>query len=532
MTTLEVLPFILFIVVVVTAVAEHVNVPYPLLLVMAGLLVGFVPAMPSWHPPQDSVLAIFLPPILFSAARLIAWRDIRINLGTIFSLSFVLVVLSATFIAFVLNYFVPQMPFSAALVLGAIVSPTDTVAATAILGNMNVRQHLIRRLEIESLFNDAMGITLYKTALLMVYLGTLNVGEFASQSVLTSIGGIAVGLVFAYFTGVIIQQFLRHTANELPIIMSLVLAYVAYLFAERLGVSPILAVVAAGLFHKRTERTIEAKTRLAETTVWSTFIFFLNGLIFITIGTQLPTYLARVSYLSTSELLLFAFLTIVALLVLRLFWVTVTNTVSLLIAQIRFGKKNKMKFSWPETIITSWAGMRGLVSLALAIAIPETIQNEEIFHFRDLIIFITIITILFNLIVQGLSLPIIVRWLRANRDDANESMQIEAIYDQLTRKALKSIRDMNLSDNHYVPAAIQLVENYYANRMLHMTLPQQAEQDTQHIRLQAEALLSSMLNLERTTLDQMRKTGEISEEMYIKIVRKMDHDEVGFSSYS
>ena len=281
MTTLTSLPFILFVVVVVTAIAENINVPYPLLLVIAGLIVGFVPNIPSWHPPSDIVLALFLPPILFSAARLISWQDVKQHITVITSLSVFLVLFSAMAIACVLCWVIPGVHFATGLILGAIIAPTDVIAANSILTKMNVPRHITRTIKVESLFNDACGIVLYKTALLLVVGHTLTLPAISHKILFIGAGGIAIGLLFAYISGIIIKQFLSHSENHLPIIMSLILAYVAYWFAEKLGASGVLAVVAAGLYHKRTERSVSAGIRLAEKTVWDTLIFFLNGLIFI-----------------------------------------------------------------------------------------------------------------------------------------------------------------------------------------------------------------------------------------------------------
>ncbi len=269
---------------------------YPLLLVIAGLIVGFIPNMPSWHPPNDLVLALFLPPILFSAARLISWQDVKLNLSIIVSLSIFLVLCSALSIALVLCWMIPTINFTNALILGAIIAPTDVIAANSILAKMNVPRHIIRTIKVESLFNDACGIVLYKTALLLALGHTLTAADISHEILFIGFGGIAIGLLFAYISGIIIKQFLTHSENHLPIIMSLILAYVAYWFAEKLGGSGVLAVVAAGLYHKKTERAVSASTRIAEKTIWDTLIFFLNGIIFIIYWHHFA-YLHNVSYL-------------------------------------------------------------------------------------------------------------------------------------------------------------------------------------------------------------------------------------------
>ncbi len=530
MNALEILPFILFIVVIVTSISEKINVPYPLLLVIAGLVVGFVPGIPNWHPSSEIVLPLFLPPILFAAARLISWQDIRNNLGTIGSLSIVLVLLTTLAIAWVLHAFIPGMSFSAALVLGAIISPTDTVAASAILNRMNIRQNIIRTIEVESLFNDAVSIVLYKAAVLFVFMGTIDIGDVGSRTLLVGLGGVAVGIVFSYFTSLIVTRFLTKSENELPIIMSLILAYVAYMFADRVGVSGVLAVVAAGLFHKKTEQKIEARARLSEKTVWDTLIFFLNGILFITIGMQFPSYLQKVTYLPTFDLILFSFITILALLLLRLIWVTLTTYVPYLFVEKNKSKK-KPAFPYQKVLIVSWSGMRGLVSLALAIALPEMLSVTQPFPFRDLIIFLTIMTILFTLIVQGLTLPFLIKWLDAGKDDRKELQKITNIYQKITKKAIENMSHMDELERKYSPTAKKLVENYYANRLMQFTVNYETKMDVHEMGREAESLLGKILQYERNELLKMRHRGKISDEIYIRILRKLDRDEVGFASY-
>lgn len=529
MNALEILPFILFIVVIVTSISEKINVPYPLLLVITGLVVGFLPGIPNWHPPSDIVLPLFLPPILFAAARLISFQDVRNNLNTIGSLSIVLVLLTTLAIAWVLHAFIPGMSFSAALVLGAIISPTDTVAASAILNRMNIRQNIIRAVEVESLFNDAVSIVLYKAAVLFVFLGTINATDVGVRTVLVGLGGIAVGIVFSYFTSLIVEQFLTDSENELPIIMSLILAYVAYMFADRVGVSGVLAVVTAGLYHKRTERKIEARARLSEKTVWDTLIFFLNGILFITIGMQFPSYLKKVTYIPAFDLILFSFITILALLLLRLIWVSLTTYIPYWFSK---NKKSELPvFPYARVLIISWSGMRGLVSLALAIALPEMLSPIQAFPFRDLIIFLTMMTILFTLIVQGLTLPFLIKWLDAGKDDRRELRRITNIYQKITKKAIDNMSKMDKLEKQYSPTAKKLVENYYANRLIQFAANYETEMDVHEVGSEAEKLLGRILQYERNELLKMRQKGKISDEIYIRILRKLDRDEVGFASY-
>ncbi len=531
MTAFEIIPFIIFLVVIGTAIAERINVPYPLVLVIAGLLVGFIPGIPNWHPPSNVVLALFLPPILFAAARLISWEDIRNNTSEIISLAVFLVIGTTLAIAFILHWIVPGMPFSAALVLGAIISPTDAIAATSILNRMKTERHLVRSLEVESLFNDAISIVLYNMAVLFVFMGSINFSNTSGHLLLIGLGGIAIGLMFSYFTSLIVKEFLAESENELPIIMSLILAYVAYLFADRFGASGVLAVVAAGLFHKRTEREIKARTRLSEKSVWDTFIFFLNGLIFIVIGMQFPAYLARVSDLPTKKLILFSVVTIIVVILLRFIWVAATSYLRATFTSYRKNKGSFQAFSWREVLISSWSGMRGLVSLALAIALPVSLSNTTPFPYRDLIIFLTIITILFTLLVQGLTLPALIKFLKAEKSDIPILKEAAAIYKDLTKQAIEHISRLEADEHVCSSVAKKLVNNYYTNRLLQFKVSLETECDAHEIGKEAEALLSKILEYERRLLHKLQIEGKISEEVYIRILSKIDRDEVGFASY-
>ncbi len=520
MTTLASLPFILFLVVVVTAIAENINVPYPLLLVIAGLIVGFIPNIPSWHPPSDMVLALFLPPILFSSARLVSWQDVKQHLTIVTSLSIFLVLVSAIAIAFMLHWLIPGMNFATGLILGAIIAPTDVIAANSILTKMNVPRHIIRIIKVESLFNDACGIVLYKTALLLALGASITLPALGHEVLYIGIGGIAIGLLYAYISGIIIKQFLSHSENHLPIIMSLILAYVSYWFAEKLGASGVLAVVAAGLYHKKTERSVSASIRIAEKTVWDTLIFFLNGLIFISIGTEFPAYFRSVSYLPLSMLLLFSLATIICLFILRLAWVAVTIAIDQHIWQLKTRRSSQRLISWKKGLIVSWAGMRGLVSLALAVALPALTNANPQLPTRDLIIFLTVITILFTLLAQGLTLQPLINVLAIGRNHEEDLHKIRSIYQELSEKALQHI---NQSENHFsqeeMAGAKEIVTTHYHKRL--------NSGNHQH----AEPLLRRMLQFERDLLLSMREKGEISEETYLKILLKLDRDEVSFSSY-
>ncbi len=532
MTELTLLPFILFIVVIVTSLSERINIPYPLLLVITGLIVGLLPGVAMWHPPPEAILSIFLPPILFSAARLTAWRDILSHLyRTIVSLSVLLVLFSMVLSALIINYFLPDMNLGAALALGAIIAPTDTVAACSIMQRMQVKQRIIRTVEIESLFNDAMGIFLFKIALFFVASGSIKHAMVSTHIFWIVFAGISTGVAFAFFSGIIMDFFFLDVTSELPIIMNLILAYVTYMFADQIGASGVLAVVSAGLFYRRTEGHLSAQTRLTATSVWETLLFFLNGIIFIAIGIQFPSSLQGVSNIPHSTLFYASALTIVTLLGLRFIWIFFVTAIR--DRWIFFSNPSLSRPPLFQTVvIVSWSGMRGLVSLALALSLPYTLPNDTAFPYRDLLIFLTFTTILFTLIAQGLSLPWIIKKFKANRSDQKEMQRVASIYHQMTEQAIKHMQDHHATDISSLPAQ-EMVRHYYDGRQSQIAIKTQEDDTHAVVELinEAREYLAEVLAYERDLLNDLRTRGDITEEIYIKLLRKLDRDEVGFESY-
>lgn len=532
MDALVIIPFILFLVVIFSAIAERLNLPYPILLVIVGLIVGFIPGIPNWHPSSDIVLPVFLPPILFAAARLITWQDIKNNISEICLLSIVLVVVSAIGMALSLDALIPLFTFSSAFVLCSIISPTDSISATSILNRLNTKQRLVRSLEIESLFNDAISITLYNLAVLLVFTGAMNMTAFTHHVAPAAIGGIAIGLVLAFFTSIIVNNFLRNSENELPIIMGLILAYVSYLFADQVGASGVLAVVAAGLFHTRTERMLKARTRLAEKASWNTYIFFLNGVIFIVIGLQFPVYLHRVNTYPAGELILYSVITILLLLIFRVIFIIFLSFISKIGGRYNIFSKNATIYSWRDVLVSSWSGMRGLVSLALAIALPEKLSATANFPNRDLIIFLTIITIIFTVVIQGITLPFVVKWLGITKRTEAVLQETNKAYLLITKRAISHLNQLRDERKLTSGLAKKLIDNYYESRLLEFNLASKAAKSTHDLNQEAEAWLARILEFERTLLLDMLQHGKVSQEAYTRIIHKIDRDEVGFATYS
>ena len=535
MANFEILIFILFIVVLVTAVAENINIPYPILLVITGMLVGFIPNLPNWQPPNNLILPIFLPPILFSAARTISWHDIKNYPLTIFSLAFVLVYLTMLVVAATLYFFIPEMKWNIALLLGAIVSPTDVIASLSILGGLQVKTEIIRVIKVESLFNDAAAVFFYKMALIMVISASGSHNNAHPWHPGIILMGILIGFSFAFIANTIIKYFLTSSENDLAIILGIVLAYISYLFAQEIEASGVIAVVTAGLFYKKATHRIRATTRLAEKAVWDSLLFFLNGLIFISIGVELPNYFKQTSHLSTSMIFLISILTILTMMTLRFFWILLTNFVTLYFKNKKNQTIENFDNLWKNTAVTTWAGLRGLVSITIALALPTTLENGQPFYERSLIIIVTIVVILFTLVGQGLSLPLVIKILNVRKKDDTDKHRIQEVYQLLNKKALRRLSTFIHHPETPSEEARRLVEDHYSSKLLFpesLTYDTESQKKQIKAQQQADLLLARSLQYQRDALLRLYGRGEISEEIYLKVLNKLDKDEVSFTQHS
>src|SRR5918997_1773898 len=404
--------------------ARRIRVPYPILLVIGGLALAFVPGLPPVELDPELVFLVFLPPLLFSSAYLTSWRDFRRNLRPIGLLAVGLVLFTVVGVAAVAHY-VAELPWTAAFVLGAVVSPTDAIAATAIAQRLGVPRRIVTVLEGESLLNDATGIVAYRIAASVAAgFATFSLWGAVLQFVVGAVGGIAVGLVAGW---VVIRAFELLNDTPVEIVVSLLAPFAAYLTAEELphllwhellgfGGEPffsgVLAAVAAGLYVGRFSPTIMSPTsRLEGGAVWNVVVFLLNGLAFILIGLQLPRVLAGLQdqQYSTGELLWYAAAVSLAVIAVRVLWIFPATYLPRV--AFRSIRERDPSPPWRNIVVISWAGMRGVISLAAALALPLQTVSGAPFPQRDLILFLTFSVILETLAVKGLSLPVLIRAL-------------------------------------------------------------------------------------------------------------------------
>ena len=403
--------FILAIMIGLSAMADKIKLPYPILLIVAGIAVGFVPSIPNIALNPEIVFLIFLPPLLYDAAFNISYQTFKTHINTIGTLAISLVFITASGIAVIAHFIIPGMTWPLAFVLGAILSATDAVAAMSITKGLGLTHSTNTILEGESLVNDASALVAYRFAVAAVT-GTAFVFWKASlQFVILMGGGFVVGLVMGKILAFIIKRV--HTNNLVTISFMLLMPFVTYLVAEDLHVSGVIAVVILGLSIARfSAKVFPENLKLQSKSIWDIIIFLLNGLIFIFIGLQFPYVIKSIPKEQVLPYIGYAFLITIIALVLRMARVFLQK-VNL---QNAFKKgKNKITedalLDFKSSLIISWSGMRGIVSLAIAIGLPVTLADGSPFPERNAIIFISVVVVLFTLIGQGLSLPWLVRRL-------------------------------------------------------------------------------------------------------------------------
>ncbi|MGO8701014.1 MAG: Na+/H+ antiporter [Limisphaerales bacterium] len=417
---------LLLTVAILAMLARKLNVSYPILFVLGGLVLSWIPGLPRVALDPDLVFLFFLPPLLFPPALFTSWRDFRANLRPILLLTVGLVIYTTVVVAYLAQYFL-HVPLAAGFVLGAIISPPDAIAATAITRRLKVPRRIVTILEGESLVNDATALVAYRFALAAVISGSFSMARASSQFFIVSCGGVLTGLAVGWLA----QQFHRRVDDApIEITVSLLTPFAAYLLAEQLAGSGVLSVVTAGLYlGRRMPELITFKTRLQSGPVWEMVEFLLNGFVFILIGLQLPEVLSALSveHFPIRQLVADALLITLALSVLRIIWVLpATYLPRLMFKTIR---RRDPYPDWRHVAIVAWTGMRGVVSLAAALAIPLTLNDAPggpPFPGRNRILFITFVVILATLVGQGLSLPLLIRWLGIRDDGASEKEELAA----------------------------------------------------------------------------------------------------------
>jgi monovalent cation/hydrogen antiporter len=502
-------------------VAKRLRIAYPIVLVLGGLLLSLIPHVPRVSLNPELVFLVILPPLIFSAAFNTSWRDFRQNLAGICMLAFGLVGFTMFGVALVMRYLVPGFGWDLGLVLGALVAATDAIAATAIAKRLGLPRRITDLLEAESLVNDGSGLVALKFTLAMVVSGiTPTFVQGAGTLLYLVFVGVAVGLLI----GFVIQR-IQVRINDAPIeiTVSLIVPYIAYLAAERLQCSGILATLACGLYLGRhSSLSYSLHARIDASAVWRTLDFVLNGLVFLTLGLQLPYIVTDIGGISPRNVIIDGVVFSVAVLLLRFLWIYPGE--KLVHWFQRWQKIPVPKTSKREVFLLGWAGMRGVLSLAAAFSLPEQLSDGTPFPYRDLIIFLTFCVIFSTLVIQGLSMPALIRRLGLSNGQGGHDEETFARKEMLEAglQKLKQLRQQSSAGDDEV---LDYFDAYYRERLAELEqYDDDKETDLEKVSklIQRNHIGQELRNTERAVAVALRRQDKIHDEVLRHLEYELD----------
>jgi Na+/H+ antiporter len=494
---------LLFFIVAFGILARKLGTPYPIIMVVGGLLLSFVPAVPDITLAPDLIFLVVLPPLLYASAWQTSWRDFRYNIVSISLLAVGLVAFTVVGVALAAPHVFPGFDWRLGLVLGAIVAPTDAIAATSIARRIGLPSRIVDILEGESLVNERM--------------------PTASGGLLTFVwltaGGVAIGLAIGW----IVNHFERWIDDApIEVTISILVPYAAYLAAQSVHASGVLAVVSCGLFlSRRSARLFSPSVRIGLWSVWESLTFILNGLVFVLIGLQFPTIRRSIHSYHLSTILTYGAVFSVLLILLRLAWVFPGAHLSYLLRS-RIGHQKEAPPGARQVFVVGWTGMRGVVSLAAALALPTLLKDGSPFPQRDLIICLTFCVILVTLVLQGLTLPPLIRLLGLAGGEGPDCEELEARR-IAAQAALDQLESAKTRDREESAEIYDDLANHYRHRLATLKVdasPKDVRASERH-----RALFLEGLGVERTTAIRLRNEGRIGDNVLRRIERELDLDE-------
>jgi CPA1 family monovalent cation:H+ antiporter len=516
MDSFEIFILLVFCASLLVGMAQKVEIPYPIALVIGGTAIGFVPRLQAISFDPNLILVMILPPILYYAAFSISFLEFKKNWREIFSLALGLVLLTTCVVAIIFKWLFPEFPWALAFAFGAIVSPPDSVATTTIMKRFSISPRLLTIVEGESLINDASALVLYKLAVAAILSGVFSLAEATQDFVMTVSGGVIVGIVFGLFVQHLSRKFLDPVSG---VVFSFTIPYVTYILAAALEVSGVLAVVVNGLIAAR----VVAKHRSSLRRVlgfawWDILVILVNCLVFILIGLQLRRFTTVMTAHQIILYSLYGLMVTMALIVVRLIWVYSKNG----IAYLRAFANPKTVYLCPqilrEAAIIGWSGMRGIVSLAAALALPYTFPDGTPIAGRDEVIFITFVVILITLLLPSSTLPYLLRLLKLEQHVDHYGVHQARKY--LAEVASSKIAHLR-KDNKITEREGDFLSNYF-NVM-------------RYIFEIADAPLKKMSNLEkarlkvfeaqRNALLQLWEKQEIDDRLFRQLEHELDVEE-------
>jgi monovalent cation/hydrogen antiporter len=492
------------------------RIPYPILLVVGGLLLGFGPGVPKVTMPPELVLLGILPPLLYVSAYNTGLRELRQNIRPISLLAIGVVAVTTAGVA-VVAHWIADIPWAPAFVLGAVVSPTDPIAAIAIGRRLGVPRRLVDIIEGESLVNDGTALVLLRTAIVATVAGSFSVTDAAGRLVVNIIGGVAVGLIIAYP----IRRIRRVLDNPpLEVTIAFLTGYFAFLPASAIGVSGVLSAVTAGVYMGwYTPELTTVETRLQGAAFWNILQFLLNVLLFGLIGLQLRPILDNLSYRDGTSLVGDAAVIVFSVIVLRILCAfPITYIPRWLFPSVR---ERDPYPPWQYPAFVSWNGMRGAVTIAAALLIPLTTSSGAPFPARDLVVFFAFCVVLGTLVIQGLSMPAVIRLLGLEADDAAAEEEESHARIRAAEAALARLDELS-SESWVRDDTVERLRGAYQFRIDRFTARTDPDGDGKIERrsIRYQKLRRELLQAERDAVIGLRNTGEISDE----VMRKVEHD--------
>nr|ACN18076.1 Na+/H+ antiporter [uncultured bacterium BLR5] len=516
--------YLILIILGLVMVANKLRLAYPIVLVLGGLALSFSTKFSNITIDPELVFFIFLPPLLYEAAWQISWKEFWKWRRVITVFAFPIVVITALVIALVSSALIPGFTLALGFLLGAIISPPDAISATTIMRRVNVSRSLVSIVEGESLLNDASSLIVFRFAIAAVVTGQFHFREAAVSFFLVVLMGILIGLL----VGTIFYAIHRWlpTTPSIEIVLTVVTPYCMYYLAESFHFSGVLAVVSGGLFlSNRRQRMLNFRSRIEGVNVWNSLVFVLNGFIFMLLGLQLPAVTRQLGDTSLSKAIGYGLLISIVLIVTRMFCTLIASPFSTLMS--RFITVADPHPGWKNPIILGWSGMRGVVSLAMALSIPLVAGEGTPFPYRNLILFITFIVILLTLVFQGLTLPWVIQKVKpGDKYFGIPEHEQELLIERMTAKASLQFLEQEYGeqrvDNEYVEILFRRLQ--IDLRSLDQNFDESngpREESSKKYR----SIYLQLLEHQRQVLNEMNNSANVDEELIRKYLSLIDLEE-------
>lgn len=515
--------FLLFLAIISVPLAVRLRLPLEIFLVIGSCIISLIPGLPNLAINPDLVFKIFLPPILFYAAYFTSWQDFKFNLRPISLLAFGLVIFTTALVAIVAKWCIPGFTWAEGFLLGAIISPTDASSAVSIIKRLGAQRRIVAILEGESLVNDATALLLFRFSLTAILLGTFSFSHAILNFFIIILGGALIGIITSMVGIYILRKVCQPQAVTT---FTFLIAFTSFIVAEHLEFSGVISTVVCGIyFGRRFPLYVASQTRINAKSSWNTLIFIINGLVFTLLGLQLPFILKGMSHYSWWNLLLFGAAIVGTVILARLIWIYPAAYIPRKLFP-SIARRDPLP-SWQMLFVLGWTGMRGIVSLAAALSIPMFSSSGADFPHRNLFLFITYCVVVATLIIPVFTLPVLISIFKL----------IENPQDQLREEAVARIKSLEgvmdrLAEiikkekipNHVFEEFRQQLERRFDIIRTQLNESPYSTLNADYIALKKLALAA--IESERETLNKLRQTAEIRDEVYHKLSDELDYEEL------